>query len=185
MRATMSTKWSPTPLCRSKNSLRGLGEKPFFIAKGGRAAKNTKMKSWKITRPDLRTTPIHASGYRRRGRATVCFQNNVHRLTRLSAPHACKERCKRNRWLVVLECKTKEREIINTRLLDARRGLELSLPPTSTPHAAWHRTASMAAPLRLDRRACGWARALSQRQARPLPWPKAALASIPSCLHCR
>ena len=56
-----ATKWSPTPLCRSKNSLRGLGEKPSFIAKGGaRRQKNTKMKCWKISRPDLRTTRVQA-----------------------------------------------------------------------------------------------------------------------------
>ena len=45
------------PYIAKKKSLRDLEEKAFFIAKGGGgAAKNTKMKCWKITRPDLRTT---------------------------------------------------------------------------------------------------------------------------------
>eukprot|EP00964_Phaeocystis_antarctica_P138292 scaffold102963_cov71-Phaeocystis_antarctica.AAC.7 len=53
----MSTKWSPTPLHCSKNSLRGLGEKAFSLQRGrGEKICVAKMKFRSSARPDLRIT---------------------------------------------------------------------------------------------------------------------------------
>ena len=50
---------SYTLILLKKIAARPRGEGFFSLQRGGRAAKNTKMKCGKISRPDLRTTHIH------------------------------------------------------------------------------------------------------------------------------